>query len=62
MKNLNNIETELNAIRIALYEEMKGMSPSEMNEYMKAKTEPFHEKYGIHPVNKLIPDKRKAVL
>jgi len=51
MKRPNNIEAELNAIRVQIYEETKGMSPSEMTAYLKAQTAPLHEKYGIRPVS-----------
>jgi len=37
MKKPSNIESELNIIRLALYEEVKGMSSSEMTAYMKSK-------------------------
>ena len=53
MKKLNRVETELNLIRVELYEEIKGMSPSEMTRYMKSKTAPLHRKYGISPVRKI---------
>jgi len=36
MKKRSSIERELNIIRLALYEEIKGMSSSEMTAYMKA--------------------------
>jgi len=36
MKKRSSIERELNIIRLALYEEVKGMSSSEMTAYMKA--------------------------
>jgi hypothetical protein len=62
MKKPNKIEAELNAIREALYEETKGMSPSEMTSYMKAKVAPLHEKYGIRPVNKTTSDKHRTAL
>ena len=51
MKKVNNVEAELNAIRLQIYEEIKGMSSSEMTAYFKAQTAPLHEKYGIRPVN-----------
>jgi len=62
MKKPNNIEKELDAIRVSLYEEIKGMSPSEMNAYMREQVAPIENKYGIRPVNKPIPGNRKAAL
>ncbi|MCL1872636.1 MAG: hypothetical protein FWF85_00780 [Clostridiales bacterium] len=53
MKKLNDIEKEINAIRVSLYEEIKGMSPSEMTAYMKAQVTPIEKKYGIYPVKAL---------
>ncbi|MDR1330103.1 MAG: hypothetical protein LBK23_10940 [Oscillospiraceae bacterium] len=52
MKKPNKSEAELNAIRAALYEEIKGMTPSEVTAYMKAKVAPLHDKYSIRPVRK----------
>ena len=62
MKKLNKVEAELNAVRVALYEEMKGMSPSEMTAYMKAKVAPLHEKFGIRPVRQKPSDNQRAAL
>ena len=45
------VEAELNAIREAIYEEIKGMSPSEMNAYMMAKVAPTVEEFGIRVVS-----------
>lgn len=49
------IETDLNAVRVALYEELKGMSPSEMTAYMKAKVAPLHAIYGLRPTTETYP-------
>ena len=46
MKN-NIVEDELDAIRLALYEQTKGMSPSEMTAYIKKQIAPTIEKYNI---------------
>lgn len=51
MRNPNTIENELNKIRVSLYEETKGMSPSEITAYIKSQTTPIHQKYAIHTVN-----------
>jgi hypothetical protein len=52
MKNPDTTERELNAIRTSLYERTKGMSPSELTEYIKARTAPIHEQFGIQPVDR----------
>jgi len=51
MKKKNDIETELNAIRVAFYEKTKDMSSSERIAYLKAQVAPVHQKYGIHTVS-----------
>ena len=61
MKKLNKVEKEVNAVRAALYEEIKGMSPSEMTAYMKTQVAPINEQYGIRPVRHTMPAaQRKA--
>jgi len=60
--NPNKVEDELNAVRVALYEEIKGLSPSEMTAYMKAQVAPLYEKYGIRPVRQTAPGTQKANL
>ena len=60
MKKPNNIEKEINAIRMDLYEEIKNMSPSEMNAYIKAQVEPIHKKYGICTISETKSNKRRA--
>ena len=62
MKKLNNIEKEINAIRVSLYEEIKGMSPSEMTAYMKAQIALIEKKYSINPANKLRVSEPKVIL
>jgi len=46
MKN-NPIEDELDAIRLALYEQTKGMSNSEMTEFIKRQIAHTVNKYNI---------------
>ena len=60
MRKQNNIEIELNTIRAKLYEEIKGMPPSEMTAYMKAKVAPIEKKYGIHTVNEIKAKQRRV--
>jgi hypothetical protein len=62
MNKPNKIEAELNAIRASLYEEIKGMSPSEATAYMKAKVAPLHDEYGTHPINRPVRRGQKAAL
>ena len=59
MKKQNNIENELNKIRVDFYERTKDMSPSERVAYIKAKVAPLHEKHGIYPVREISPDRRR---
>ena len=53
MRNNNLVENELNAIRVDFYERTKDMSPSERIAYIKAKTAPVHDKFGIHTICRL---------
>ena len=62
MKKLNNVEQELNAIRVSLYEEIKGMSPSEMTAYMTAQVTPIEKKYGIQPISEPKISERRVAL
>ena len=62
MKKPNTIEKEINAIRVDFYEKTKGMSPSEMNAYIKEQTEPIHKEFGITPVNAPQPRKWQVAL
>ena len=62
MKKPNRVEKEINTIRVALYEEVKGMSPSEMNAYMRTQVAPLHEQYGIRPVRQTAPDLQQKAL
>ena len=42
-----DIEDELNAIRLKLYEEVKDMTPEEFIAYLNAETMPVMQQYGI---------------
>ena len=53
MKKHNNNESELNAIRVAIYEEVKDMSPSEMTAYMRSQITPANRKYVTQSANEL---------
>jgi len=60
MRKPTPVEEELNAIRVALYEEIKDMSPSEMTAYIKAQVAPLEQKFGIQAV-KAPPRETKAL-
>ncbi len=43
----DDFEDELDAIRLSLYEEVKGTTHDEELSYLHAKTEPIIQKYGL---------------
>jgi hypothetical protein len=47
-KNSDDLEDEFDAIRIALYEETKGMSPQELNDYVHAQIVSFDKKHKLN--------------
>ena len=47
-KNSDSLEDELDAIRIALYEETKFMAPKELNDYVHAQIAAFDKKHKLH--------------
>ena len=51
MKKTDNIEDELDAIRIELYEQTKDMSSDERIAYLRSLAAPIHEELGIKPVS-----------
>ena len=61
MRKPNPVEDEIDAIRLALYEEIKDMSPSEMTAYIKAQVAPLEKQFGIRPV-KAPPPREVGVL
>jgi hypothetical protein len=50
MKSKNTIENEIDAIRDAICEETKGMSPAEFNEYIRRETAPIIKQYHLRVV------------
>jgi hypothetical protein len=54
MSNKNTIEDEIDAIRIALYEETKHMTVKELNDYIKKETTPINKKYGFKPISRVM--------
>ena len=52
MKPIRNhdLEDELDAIRLELYEETKNMSSEERVAYLRKLVEPVHKEFGIIPI------------
>ena len=57
----NSFEEELRAIRLAIYEEIKDMTPEEEVAYFNAQAEPLIKEYGWQIVS-LEQMEKKAVL
>jgi len=47
MKTISPIEQEVNQIRLAIYEKIKDMTPAQVTEYYKQRTEATIQKYGF---------------
>jgi len=47
----NSFEEELRAIRLAIYEEIKDMTPEEQVAYFNAQAEPILKEYGLQTVS-----------
>jgi hypothetical protein len=47
LETYSSFEDELDAIRIAIYEEIKDMTPEEEADYFMRKTKPILERLGI---------------
>ncbi len=62
-KIYDDFEDELDAIRLSLYEEIKGMTPEEEVAYITAKTEPIIKQFGMKrsTLTPVIPYKRKRM-
>ena len=58
MKTPDTIEDEIDKIRLATYEKIKDMTPSQITEYYKRRTEPIIKKYGFKVLGNA-KDKRK---
>jgi len=60
----NTFEEELDAIRLAIYEDIKDMTPEEEIAYIKAQTDPILKEYGLRTINHIEIDeqiKKEAV-
>jgi hypothetical protein len=65
MKNPNNIESELNKIRVRLYEKIKDMTAQEHVAYINSLEAPIPKEYGLSTVNQIKAEehaKKEAVL
>jgi hypothetical protein len=49
----NNIEEELNSIRIELYAATNGMTISERLEYYHNQVKPVYQEFGIKPIDRV---------
>ncbi|MDR0843485.1 MAG: hypothetical protein LBP68_08730 [Acidobacteriota bacterium] len=47
MKAINNIEREINEIRLKIYEKTKDMTPAQLNEYYRKSGDATARKYGF---------------
>ena len=63
-KIFDNFDDELDAIRLSLYEETKGMTPREEVAYLNAKTKPVIQRYNfrISNLKPVTPRKRQAIV
>jgi hypothetical protein len=52
----NTFEEELDARRIAIYEEIKDMTPEEEIAYLREQVASVHEEFGIHTVSGINKD------
>ena len=56
----NSFEEELDTIRLAIYEEIKDMTPEERVAYFNAQAEPILKEYGLRTVNQIEADCERA--
>jgi hypothetical protein len=59
MKNPNNIERDLNSVRVELYEQTKDMSPKERVVYYRELSAPVRKEFGIRTANEIKADTQK---
>ena len=53
-------EDELDAIRLAIYEEIKDMTPEEQAAYFNAQAEPIIKEYGLRTLNQIEADEQMS--
>ena len=58
----DTFEEELDAIRLAIYEEIKDMTPEEEVAYFNAHVAPIHEQFGICTVNEIDAEAQKEAV
>jgi hypothetical protein len=56
----SSFEEELDAIRVAIYEEIKDMTPEEHIAYVKEQVASVHKEYNIRVVNNIESDSEQA--
>jgi hypothetical protein len=61
MTKNNTIEDELDAIRLALYEETKHMVPSEKVAYLRQQAQEINDKYGFKHIARATQIPRKII-
>jgi hypothetical protein len=57
----NSFEEELDAIRLAIYEEIKDMTPEEEVAYINAQAAPILKEYGLRTVNQIKADEEMII-
>jgi hypothetical protein len=62
MKTPNTIESELNDIRVKLYEETKDMTIQERVDYFKSITDPICKERGWHAIDEPIDMSKKEAI
>jgi hypothetical protein len=62
MRKPNSIEHELNAVRIDLYEQTKGMTPSERVTYYRKLTSSVCMEFGIRTLNEIDNNSQKRAV
>jgi hypothetical protein len=60
MKTPNNIEEELDRIRLNIYEKTKDMSPTQLTEYYRKSGEKSAKKYGFKIITDVWELKRQS--
>ena len=60
MKNTDPVQDEMDQIRRAIYKEIKHMTPSQITEYYRRRTEPIIRQFGMTVVSSTRPPVRRA--
>jgi hypothetical protein len=59
MVEYKTFEDELDAIRLAIYEKIKDMTPEEEITYLKSRSDPIIKEYGFRVVNQIKNERRE---